>query len=254
MNERSQRIIFLILQAILMLFFFAVMIHALIVNTDQPTSLLAKHFIPAALHLLVSFVAAVLLCFFYQSSSGAEAQVLPNLFFTITLSAVKLLPLHTSITHMFIVSPQVIAVIYQFSVLYTAFLFLVAGLLQQGVRSNRTGMYLILGAILTFFFAVIAPLSTNTLAFFTEARFTDTFYGAGLFTMAILAVINFVVIGLQERSKHTWFRCAAFITIIIGNNLVSLFQHVALNTIGIVLYILGIIALIMVTKTYRIWE
>ena len=262
--NKSLRYILLAAQATLALIFIGFMLHGVIVlagpvgpstlpNGGGPVLVVLKYFLPATLHIIVSMVAAVLLCLFYRANTGAEAQLLPTLFLMITLGNIKVLPLYTSITHIMLLSPYILSLIYHFAMLFTAYLLVGSGLFQQGISSSKLSQYIVLGAILSVFLTVLTPVSLNTVQFLTEASLTDKMFATIIYLLEILAIINFVVVAVREKNRHNTGRCIAFILLIIGNSLLSSFQLIAMNTIGLVLYIAGVAILVMVTRTYHIW-
>ncbi len=212
-----------------------------------------KYFLPATLHIIVSMVAAVLLCLFYRANTGAEAQLLPTLFLVITLANIKVMPLYSTITHTMLLSPYALSLIYHFATLFTAYLLVGSGLFQQGISSSKLTHYIVLGAILSVFLTVLTPVALNTVQFLAEIRFTDRMFASIIYILEILAIINFTVVAVREKNRHNTGRCIAFILLILGNSMLSDFQQIAMNATGLVFYIAGVVMLIMVTRTYHIW-
>lgn len=262
--NKSLRYILLAVQAALAITFIGLMLHGVIVlagpvgpstlpNGEGPVLVVLKYFLPATLHIIVSMVAAVLLCLFYRANTGAEAQLLPALFLMITLGNIKVMPLYTSITHIMFLSPYVLSLIFHFATLFTAYLLVGSGLFQQGISSSKLSYYIILGAILSAFLTYLTPVSLNTAQFLTEASLTDRSFSSIIYLLEILAVLNFIVVALREKNRHNTGRCIAFILLILGNSLLSNFQTIVMNALGLVFYIAGVTMLIMVTRTYHIW-
>lgn len=262
--NKSLRYILLAAQATLALIFIGFMLHGVIVlagpvgpstlpNGEGPVVVVLKYFLPATLHIIVSMVAAVLLCLFYRANTGAEAQLLPTLFLMITLSNIKVMPLYTSITHIMLLSPYSLSLIYHFATLFTAYLLVGSGLFQQGISSSKLTQYIVLGAILSVFLTILTPVSLNTVQFLTEISFTDGMFANIIYILELLAITNFAIVAIREKNRHNTGRCIAFILLILGNSLLNNFQQIVMNALGLVFYIAGVVMLVMVTRTYHIW-
>ncbi|MFA6688063.1 MAG: hypothetical protein ACOX6K_00495 [Sphaerochaetaceae bacterium] len=262
--DKSLRYILLAAQAVLASIFIGFMLHGVIVlagpvgpstlpNGEGATIVALKYFLPATLHIIVSLVAAILLCVFYRANTGAEAQLLPTLFFMITLGNIKVMPLYSSISHIMLLSPYALSLIYHFATLFTAYLLVGSGLFQQGISSSKLSQYIVLGAILSVFLTILTPVSLNTVQFLTEITVTDHMFRNIVYIMELLAVINFIVVAAREKNRHNTGRCIAFILLIMGNALLSISQHISMSIFGLIFYTAGTVMLIMVTRTYHIW-
>lgn len=212
------------------------------------------HLLPSLVHLIVTFIAALLLCVFYRANIGAAARVLPMLFFMICLGNLKILPLYHSISHVFILDPFIIGVLYHFSQLYCSFLFLASGLFQQTMNPTKLSQYSFVAAACSLFLSMIVPISASSPSYLLEASITNPLFLGICILITALAIISFAVAIYEEQfSRQTLLRCLAFILMILGNAMITISQQTFYNSIGLILYVSGTTILLLVTRTYHIW-
>ncbi len=253
---KNVRFIFLGIQSIITILFTGFFVHSLMLAQAQgELSVVLTHMIPSEIHLLVTLVAAILLCVFYRANVGAEAHFLPLLFLVICLGNVKILPLYYHLSHIMILSPYWIGILYHFAFLFSSFLFLASGLFQQTMNPLRLGQYAFVGGASTFLLAMLVPMSTNTSSFLKEASITNNLFMGVSIMVSALALLTFVITIFEERGgRQTVARCLSFMLMITGNVMVTISQDSIYNSIGLFLYISGATLLILVTRTYHIWS
>jgi len=252
---KNVRFVFLGIQALITFLFTGFFFHALMLAQAQgELPLVFSHMVPSLIHLWVTLIAALLLCIFYRANIGAEAYFLPLLFLVICLGNVKILPLYYSLSHIMILSPNWISILYHFAFLFSAFLFLASGLFQQIMNPLRLGQYAFVGGISSLLLAMLAPMSTNTSSFFQEASITNNLFLGVSIMVSALALLTFVIALFEERGgSQIVSRCLSFILMIGGNAMVTISQDILFNSIGLVLYVAGSTLLILITRTYHIW-
>lgn len=252
---KNLRFVLLGIQGLLTLILTVSIVHGSISAVQQQTWDTARPFlIPSFIHLWVAFTAALLLCFFYRANIGAEARVLPLLFLMISLGNVKILPLYHSITHIFILNPSAISVLYHFSLLFSSFLFLASGLFQQTINPAKLSQYSFVAAASALFLSMIVPVSVNSPSFLFEASVTNSLFLGVCILINVLAVATFIIAMFEEQfSRQTLVRCLSFILMIVGNAMVTISHSTLFNVLGLVFYVAGTTILILVTRTYHIW-
>ena len=135
---KNLRFVLLGIQALVTLILSAVIVHSIIASVQNGMWVTTRsHLLPSLIHLWVALIAALLLCFFYRANIGAEARVLPLLFLMISLGNVKILPLHHTLTGLFLLNPLNVSVLYHFSLLFGSFLFLSSGPLPTNHQPNQ---------------------------------------------------------------------------------------------------------------------
>lgn len=253
---KNIRFVFLGIQALITFLFTGFFVHSLLLaQAEGELALALTHMLPSLVHLWITLVAALLLCVFYRANIGAEAHFLPLLFLVICLGNVKILPLYYHLSHIMILSPYWIGILYHFAFLFSSFLFLASGLFQQTLNPLRLGQYAFIGGTTTFLLAMLVPMSTNTYSFLKEASITNDLFLSVSILISALAVLTFLIALFEERGgRQIVGRCLSFMLMIIGNAMVTITQDILYNTIGLALYVTGATLLILVTRTYHIWS
>ncbi len=253
---KNIRFVFLGIQALITFLFTGFFVHSLLLAQVQgELSVVLHHMVPSLIHLWITLVAAILLCIFYRATIGAEAHFLPLLFLMICLGNVKILALYYHLSHIMILSPYWIGILYHFSFLFSSFLFLASGLFQQTMNPLRLGQYAFVGGASTLLLSLMAPISTNTSSFLKEASITNNLFLGVSLLVSILAILTFIIIIFEERGgRQTIGRCFSFMLMILGNAMVTISQDILYNSIGLALYVAGTTLLILVTRTYHIWS
>ncbi len=253
---KQVRFIFLGIQALITFLFTGFFVHSLLLAQAQgELALVLHHMVPSQVHLWVTLVAALLLCVFYRANVGAEAHFLPLLFLMICLGNVKILPLYYHLSHIMILSPYWIGILYHFAFLFTSFLFLASGLFQQTMNPLKLGQYAFVGGVSSLLLAMLVPMSTNTSSFLKEASITNNAFLGVSIMISVLALLTFIIAIFEERGgRHIISRCLSFMLMIVGNAMVTISQDILYNIIGLALYVAGTTLLILVTRTYHIWS
>jgi len=252
---KNIRFVFLGIQALITFFFTGFFVHSLMLAQAQGELALAlTHMVPSLVHLWITLVAAILLCVFYRSNIGAAAHFLHLLCLVICLGNVKIITLYYNLSHIMILSPYWIGILYHFAFIFSSFLFLASGLFQQTMNPLRLGQYAFIGGTSTFLLAMLVPMSTNTYSFLKEASITNNLFLGVTIMVSVLAVLTFIITIFEERGgRQTVARCLSFILMITGNAMVTISQDILYNSLGLALYVTGATLLILVTRTYHIW-
>ncbi len=250
------RFVFLGFQILITVMFTLFFVHSLLLAQAQGELTLAlNHMLPSLIHLWITLIAAILLCVFYRANIGAEAHFLPLLFLMICLGNVKILPLYYNLSHIMILSPQWIGILYHFAFLFSSFLFLASGLFQQTMNPLRLGQYAFIGGSFSLLLAMLVPMSTNTSSFLKEASITNNLFLGVSVMISALALLTFIIAIFEERGgRQIISRGLSFILMITGNAMVTISQDILYNSIGLILYVAGTTLLILVTRTYHIWS
>lgn len=250
------RFVFLGFQILITVMFTLFFVHSLLLAQAQGELTLAlNHMLPSLIHLWITLIAAILLCVFYRANIGAEAHFLPLLFLMICLGNVKILPLYYNLSHIMILSPQWIGILYHFAFLFSLFLFLASGLFQQTMNPLRLGQYAFIGGCFSLLLAMLVPMSTNTSSFLKEASITNNLFLGVSVMISALALLTFIIAIFEERGgRQIISRGLSFILMITGNAMVTISQDILYNSIGLILYVAGTTLLILVTRTYHIWS
>lgn len=249
------RFILLGIEGVITVILTIVLVHGITTSVEQGSWVIARsHILPSLIHLWVTMVVATLLCFFYRANIGAEARVLPMLFLMISLGNVKILPLYYGLTTTIVISPYAIAVVYHFSLLFSSFLFLASAIFQQTINPIKLSQYSFVGASVALFITVLTPIAVNNPSFLYEVSVTNSLFAWICILINLLAALTFLVSMLEEHfSRQALSRGLAFILMIAGNAMVTMSQHPAVNTIGLILYIAGSTDLLLVTRAHNIW-
>lgn len=253
---KNVRFIFLGFQGLITFLFTGFFVHAILLAQVQgDLSLFLPHIIPSLAHLWITLVAALLLCVFYRANVGAEAHFLPLLFLVICLGNVKILPLYYNLSHIMILSPYLVGVLYHFAFLFSSFLFLASGLFQQTMNPIKLGQYAFVGGVFSFLLAMLVPMSTNTPSILKEMSITNSLFLNVSILVSVLAFLTFIIAIFEERGgRQIVSRCLSFMLMIVGNAMITISQDILYNTIGLALYAAGATLLILVTRTYHIWS
>ncbi|HKL58092.1 MAG TPA: hypothetical protein VJ854_06805 [Sphaerochaeta sp.] len=254
--SKNVRFVFLGIQGLITVLFSAVVVHSFLLAQAQGSVLTAlPHLAPSLVHLWVTLVGAILLCVFYRANIGAEAHFLPLLFLTIGLGNVKILPLYYQLSHIMVLSPYWIGILYHFAFLFSSFLFLASGLFQQTMNPLRLGQYSFIGGTSSLLLAMLVPMTTNNASFLKEASISNTLFLGVAILVSALALLTFIIAIYEERGgRQTLGRGLSFTLMIVGNAMVTVSQDILYNSIGLVLYVAGTTLLILITRTYHIWS
>jgi hypothetical protein len=250
------RFILLIIQGLLTIGFVLLISYSFYISTgkDTGTSSLLPYFIPALIHLFITFTAALLLSLFYRTNIGAEAQFLPIIFLVIALENVKILPIFFNATHVLMLNYEWIAIVFQFCFLFSSFLFLASGLFLQNMNATKMGQYVFVAASWSLFLSIIVPISTNANSYDKMISISSKpFIAVGVF-ISFLAILTFLLTSIRDKDqRHVLTRSISFSCIIAGNSIVALSQNQTLLIVGLVFYTFGTILLLLITRTYHIW-
>ncbi|AEV29688.1 hypothetical protein SpiGrapes_1894 [Sphaerochaeta pleomorpha str. Grapes] len=253
---KNVRFVLLAIQGILTILFILLISYSLYLAFAQGTEVMSllPYFIPALIHLLITFTAALLLSLFYRTNIGAEAQFLPILFLVIALENVKILPIFFNSTHFLMLNYEWIAIVFQFCFLFSSFLFLASSLFIQNMNATKMGQYVFVAASWSLFLSIIVPISTNASSYYKVISIASKpFVAVGVF-ISLLAIMTFLLSFVRDKDqRHFLARCVSFAFIIAGNTTITLAQNLPTMIIGLVLYTFGIITLLLITRTYHIW-
>lgn len=249
------RFILLGIEGIITIILTIVLVHGITTSIEQGSWIVARsHLLPSLIHLWVTMAVATLLCFFYRANIGAEARVLPMLFLMISLGNVKILPLYYGMTSTIFISPYAIALLYHFSLLFSSFLFLSSAVFQQTINPTKLSQYSFVGASLSLFITVLTPIAVNQPSFLYEVSVTNSLFAWICILINVLAALTFLLSMLEEHfNRQALGRGLAFILMIAGNAMVAMSQRPLVNTVGLIIYLLGSATLLLVTRTYNLW-
>lgn len=131
---------------------------------DQLEGILPLILIPAFLHALVSLVGAIPLYLRTESRNEVEKRILLLLLFFLSLGNVKAIAIHTFLTHSMVVPNSILSTLMVFSSVFTTYLLLITGLFQQGVNTNKSHQFIMIGVSLSLIISLGVPVSVNTLS------------------------------------------------------------------------------------------
>jgi hypothetical protein len=215
--------------------------------------LVRAHFIESLIHLWITMGVATLLCLFYRANIGAEARLLPILFLMITLSNAKILPLYQTLSTHTLLSPSAISVLYHFAILYSSFLFLASAIFAQTINPTKLGQYAFAGGALSLLLAILVPVSTGEPSFAYTVSVTNPLFNGICLFIYILALFTFIIAMMEEFTRQALGRTLSFVLMILGTMMMTIYTAPFTNTAGLIFYIGGTTALILVTRTYHIW-
>ncbi len=254
--SKHLRFVFLGIQGLITFLFTALLVHSFLLAQGQGVlSTALPHLAPSLIHLWMTLIAAILLCVFYRTNIGAEAHFLPLLFLIICLSNIKILPLYYQLSHIMILSPYWVDILFHFSFLFSSFLFLASGLFQQTMNPLRLGQYSFIGGASSLLLAMLVPITAHNASFLKEATITNTLFLGVSILVSVLALLTYIIAIYEEMGgRQTIGRGLSFVLMIIGNTMVTINQDILYTSIGLALYVAGSILLILITRTYHIWS
>lgn len=254
--SKKNRFILLGIQGILTIAFIILITYPLYLAIRQGGDIMAliPYTIPSLVHLLLTFTAALMLSMVYRTNIGAEAQFLPILFVLITLENIKVLPLFFDITHQLFLNYEMIVTVFQFCFLFSSFLFLASGLFLQSMNTTKMGQYVFVAASWSLFLSIIVPFSTNSESYAGMLSISSKpFIAVGVF-INIVAVLTFLLSFVWDKGqRRVLARSISFSLIIAGNTVVALSQNLGPMIVGLIFYTMGIVSLLLITRTYHIW-
>jgi hypothetical protein len=256
--EKKYRFILLGIQGLLTIGFILLVTYpfylAIRQGTDIPMGMLA-YSVPTLIHLLLTFAAALMLSIVYRTNIGPEAQFVPILFLVITMESIRILPLFADITHRLFFDYPMIAVVFQFCFLFSSFLFLASGLFLQSMNVTKMGQYVFVAASWSLFLSIIVPVSTDRQSYEGILTISSKPFIAVCILINVLAVLTFLLSFIRDKDqRRILVRCISFSFIIVGNTVVVISVQPVAIVIGLLLYAIGIISLLAITRTYHIWK
>ena len=213
--------------------------------------MLITYFLPALFHIVISLAGSISWYFLDTSPNDVEKKTLPLLLLVLTLTNIKILPLHTAFTGALVLSFSFVARVYLFSLLFGNFLLLAVGLFEQGFNTIKLGQSFIVGASVSLLISLLAPISVNTVSFMTAPSLTNTTLLWVIRSLGLLGCINFVVIYFKEQTRHNLIRCGAYILFILGNMLLQTHGNLPFPLIGVVFHAVGVVLLTPLGRSYR---
>ncbi len=254
--SKNVRFVFLGIQGLITFLFTALLVHSFLLAQGQGILLSAlPHLAPSLIHLWVTLIVATLLCLFYRANIGAEAHFLPLLFLIICLGNIKILPLYYQLSHIMVLDPYWVDILYHFTFLFSSFLFLASGLFQQTMNPLRLGQYSFIGGAISLLLAMLVPISGNGASLYKVATITNTLFLGVSILVSALALLTYIIAIYEERGgRQTIGRGLSFVLMIVGNAMITIRVDTLYNSIGLALFIAGTTLLILITRTYHIWS
>ncbi|MDX9934753.1 MAG: hypothetical protein RBS30_07105, partial [Sphaerochaetaceae bacterium] len=182
-----------------------------------PLQVFGRELLPALIIALISLAGSFSIALKDTSRMVMERRMLPLLFLTHTLCFVKIIPIYSLLVPVSIISFSTVAVLYQFALVFSAFLVFAIGLFQQGSNMFKSGQLVFIGAFASLLLAALADVSANSKEVIVSGAIASS---AVLMISALLQMIaigSFIVIFLKEKTRHNALRCGGFILMILAN-------------------------------------
>ncbi len=239
----------LLVRSSLVILFFHSTQAAGVVSQDN---LFSRIILPSIFHVSVSFIGAIPLYLMTDSRNEVQKKLLLLLLFALSFSNLHIEPLHAALTSNILLNPSMVRTALLFTDIFIAYLFLIAGLFQQGINANKFGQFIRIGAAMSLLIAMFIP-SAGRAMYYVNVR---TIYASEipwvLNTIGIISCFNFALIYIKERTRHNLIHCGGFILLIIGHLLGKISWSQTLAIIGIVSYIAGVLLVSPIGKSYRL--
>lgn len=195
---------------------------------------------PALLVAIASLVAAFPLIFRNTSNMLLERRVFPLLLLLYTFNGIKLIQLYFLIQSFTPISPRALAIVYQWAFLLSALLAMLIGLFQRGFNLMRPTMAIFLATTSSLFVSVLSSPVANAALITTYGVSLSKPLAVATAVAALIAVICFLAILQEERTRHNIFRCLGFMLLIISGYLLFLPLPLIATSVATVAYISGI--------------
>ena len=252
--NKALRLTFNLIQGLLTMALSFIAIITLIASRESHLAREAQaHLYPALIQIWVTFLISLLIITRYRANLGSEAELLPVLFLTIILSNLKILPLHQAITGTFLLDGTTITFLYHGSLLYAAFLFLVASLLLIRLAPSKIGLITFVGMAGAIILALLVPSNPNDPSFLLEVGISDSLFLAIIIILTAIAALTYLVtIISEETNRETSFKALAFLLLSLGNAFVATSQRTTFNIVGLLLYTAGSVVLLLISRSYHL--
>lgn len=224
------------------------------IGTSQSVSgsVFGQLLLPALLVSIISLIGSFPISLKDTSRMVMERRLLPLIFLTSALSGINILPLHSMLVSNMIFSPTVVAVLYQFSLLFFVYLILVIALFQQGVNMLKFGQLITIGALGCLLLAALSPVSASVAHNVVSGRFASTPVLFAVQIIGIIAIACFVAIFVKEKTRHNALRCGGFISLTLAILGLSSQFGTAVKLLGIVIFAVGVLLVSPIFQSDRL--
>lgn len=195
---------------------------------------------PALLIALASLIASLPLLFRNTSNMLLERRVFPFLLFLYSLSGLKFIQLYFLLRSFTPISPQAIAVAYQWAFLLSTLLAMLIGLFQRGFNLIRPTMAISLAAVSALYISYLSSPMASASQVTTYGVSLSKPLAIATAVAALIAVICFLAILQEEKTRHNIFRSVGFILLIVSGYLLFLPLPSIATIVATIAYIGGI--------------
>jgi len=223
-----------------------------ILGAVSQNSLFSTILLPSIFYVSVSFIGAIPLYLMKDSRNDVEKKLLLILLLALTFRNLNIEPLHAALTSNILLNPSLVRITLIFTNIFIVYLFLVAGLFQQGINANKFGQFIRIGAAMSLLLAIFIPSAGGSIDYvrFSVAHNLELSWALG--AVGIISCFNFALIYSKERTRHNFFHCGGFILLIIGYLLGEVHSSQTITIIGIIFYIAGVLLVSPIGKSYRL--
>ena len=243
MNQRTIRITYIILHALLTVALIATIIPLLLQQVLPVRSKVphVDYLVATLLHLIFSFVGMIpALRLPATGRNEIERDLLPLMYLMISLSDIPVASYVLAYGFGGMIPLSYIARIYIFAVLFSVMLMLYMGLFHLGINTSKIVSFTIIAVTGGLLLVSMVPLSVNLHPVDHSRWVADNHFKLLVLLMGLLAIFNYVALAIRERTQHMLFRSISISLIITGNLLYLSRAHASVIWAGIILFAIGI--------------
>ena len=249
MGKNYSRIIF-ILQLAFTLFFGAIIVHVFLYMNEKVglSSSFFILFLPKTLVLVCALFPHFLIKIRHKSHSQ-DGEILPLLFLAMTIECFSLIPDYYMETGILLLDPVLCNTLIRFSFITCPLMFLITGLIYQGISVSKTGYYTLVAVIAAFLLSYAAPHSSSPASAINSfGSVWDSYFNIASILISVLAILTFVLSIINEKVQQTIKRSISFILMIIGNWGIFAPTSLVATIILASFFIIGVVMMIVTNK------
>lgn len=248
--EKINKFIAILIQTILSLSFITLMSISLIKGDFHLIFFYAPIFIQELLYLIIAY----LLFQIPEINKGIETKILHLILIFLTLGGIKIIPSFQLSTGWFFLSSLIIGKTHLLSMLTSAFLFVLCGILKNEIGGKKYKHFLISFITISFLLVSYQRIKTPIMDNINYPLLPSLSFTTLFISIQLISILSFLPSYWHDRSKHNMIRTVSFIIMIISSSLLAyqLIIPYYLTIIATILIIFSEILFIVNMQSYTI--
>ena len=216
-----------------------------------PLEVFGRILVPVLVITLISLAGSIPISLKDTSRMVMERRLLPLLLLSYTLCQIKIIPLYSLMNPVYTIDLTTSAIIYQFALIFSAFLVFTIGLFQQGINMFKVGNMITIGALASLLLATMAQTTISTTEAIISGSLASPLVMIFSQLLQLIAIGSFISIFFREKTRHNALRCGGFILMIVSNMAMAVDIATGWKILGLIGYATGVLLVSPILQTER---